>query len=92
MHAHEPIVAFHLELLPKDFGERLAQLVGVSCLSWEEFAERLSIECDRATEWRGGEAPTGGEVCHIMGLALSVPGGKELMLPETFGRNGVESA
>ena len=33
-------------------------------------------------EWRGGEIPTGGEVWHIMRLALSVPGGMEVMLPE----------
>ena len=34
------------------------------------------------TEWRTGTIPTGGEVWHIMRLALSVPGGFEVMLPE----------
>ena len=34
------------------------------------------------TEWRTGTIPTGGEVWRIMHLALSVPGGMEVMLPE----------
>ena len=82
MHANDPIDASYPELFPKDFGERLARLVELTGLSWEEFAERLGVECDRVTEWRGGEVPTGGEVWHIMRLALSVPGGTEVMLPE----------
>ena len=78
--------------VPEDFGERLAQLVELAGLSWEEFAERLGVGCDRGTEWRGGEVPTGGEVWHIMRLALSVPGGTEVMLPERAGldRSGEE--
>ena len=67
------------ELFPEDFGERLTELAG---LSWEEFAQRLGVEDDRVTEWRKGTIPTGGEVWHIMRLALSVPGGFEVMLPE----------
>ena len=34
-------------------------------------------------EWRKGAILTGGEVWHIMRLAWSVPGGIEVMLPET---------
>ncbi len=84
MHANEPIDASYTELFPTDFGERLARLTELAGLTWEEFAERLGVESDRVTEWRGGEVPTGGEVWHIMRLALSVPGGTELM----FSRNG----
>ena len=89
MRANDPIGASYPELFPKDFGDRLARLVELAGLSWEEFAERLGVESDRVTEWRGGEVPTGGEVWHIMRLAMSVPGGTEAMLPETLGRNGL---
>ena len=34
------------------------------------------------TEWRTGTIPTGGEVWHIMRLALSVPCGFKVMVPE----------
>lgn len=85
MHANDHINASHPELFPKDFGERLARLVELSGLSWEEFAERLGVGCDRVTEWREGEVPTGGEVWHIMRMALTVPGGTEVMLPQRAG-------
>ena len=68
---------------PEDFPRRLERLTQLAGLSWEEFAERLGIDDDRVTEWRNGTIPTGGEVCHIMRLALSVPGGIDVMLPET---------
>ena len=87
MHANDPIDASYPDLFPKDFGERLARLVELAGLSWEEFAERLGVGCDRVTEWRRGEVPTGGEVWHIMRLALSVPGGTEVMLPQNAGPN-----
>ena len=85
MRANDPIEASYPELFPKDFGERLAQLVELAGLSWEEFAARLGVECDRVTGWRGGEIPTGGELWHIMRLALSVPGGTKVMLPQKPG-------
>ena len=85
MHANDPIDASYPDLLPKDFGERLARLVELAGLSWGEFAERLGVGCDRVTEWRRGEVPTGAEVWHIMRLALSVPGGTEVMLPQKAG-------
>ena len=85
MHTNDPIDASFPELLPKDCGERLARLVELAGLSWEEFAERLGVECDRVTELRGGEVLTGGEVWHIMCLALSIPGGAEVMLPQQAG-------
>ena len=73
--------------LPEGLGERLERFAEFAGLSWEEFAERLGIEDDRLTDWRNGAIPTGGEVWHIMRLALSVPGGFEVMLPEaTEGR------
>ena len=84
-----PIDASYPELFPKDFGERLVRLVELAGLSWGEFAERLGVGSARVTEWRGGEVPTGAEVWHIMRLALSVPGGMEVMLPRTLGRNGL---
>ena len=62
MHANDPIDASNQELFPKDFGERLARLAEIGGLSWAEFAERLGVERSRATEWRRGEVPTGGEV------------------------------
>ncbi len=63
------------ELFPKDFGERLKRLIEIADLSWQEFAVRLGVDDDRVMEWRNGAIPTGGEVWHIMRLALSVPGG-----------------
>ena len=67
---------------PEDFPQRLERLTQVPGLSWEEFAERLGIEDDRVTEWRTGTIPKGGEVWHILRLALSVPDGFMVMLPE----------
>ena len=67
---------------PEDFPQRLERLSQLVGLSWEELAERLGIEDDRVTEWRTGTIPTGGEVWHIMRLALSVPGGFKVMVPE----------
>ncbi len=71
------------ELFPKDFGQRLERFIELTDLSWEEFADRLGIDYDRVLEWRNGTVPTGGEVWHIMHLAFSVPGGMEVMLPES---------
>ena len=73
---------YHPELLPADFVERLERLLELAGLSWEDFAERLGVEHDRVMEWRAGTIPTGGEVWHIMRLALSVPGGMYVMLSE----------
>ena len=87
MHTNDPIDASYQGLFPKDFGERLERLVDLAGLSWEEFAEGLGVGCDRVPEWRGGEEPTGGEVWHIMRLALSIPGGTEVMLPQQAGPN-----
>ena len=72
----------HPELFPKDFCERLERLRELACLSWEEFAERLSVGDDSVMEWRKGSIPSGGEVWHIMHLASTVPGGVEVMLTE----------
>ncbi len=80
MNANDPIDVSYPELLPKDFDERLARLAELAGLSWEEFAARLGVECDRVTDWRRGEIPTGGEMWLIMRFALSIPGGTELML------------
>ena len=82
MAAGERIEGSYPELFPKDFGERLERLTELAGLSWEEFAQRLGVENDRVAEWRNGTIPTGGEVWHIMRLAFSVPGGREVMLPE----------
>ncbi len=71
------------ELFPKDFGQRLEWFIELTDLSWEDFADRLGIDYDRVLEWRNGTVPTGGEVWHIMHLAFSVPGGMEVMLPES---------
>ena len=82
MAADQRIDDSYPELFPKDYPERLERLTEVAGLSWEEFAQRLGVDADRVTEWRNGAMPTGGEVWHIMRLALSVPGGFEVMLPE----------
>lgn len=80
MHPNDPIYVSYPELLLKDFDERLAQLVELAGLSWEEFAARLGVGCDRVTDWRRGQIPTGGEMWLIMRFASSAYGGTELML------------
>ena len=72
MEASKQIEDSQPELFPKDFGERLRELAG---LSWEEFAERLSADDDRVMEWRKGSVPSGGVVWRIMHLASTVPVG-----------------
>lgn len=74
---------FHPESFPEDFGERLERFIELAGLSWEEFAGRLGIDADRVMECREGAVPTGGEVLPIMRVAWSVPGGIEVMLPES---------
>lgn len=74
---------YYAESFPEDFGERLERFIELAGLSCEEFAERLGIDVERVMEWREGAVPTGGEVWHIMRLAWSVPGGIEVMLPES---------
>ena len=75
----------HSDPFPEDFGERLERLIVLAGISTEEFAERLGIDVDRVMEWREGAVPTGGEVWHIMRVAWTVPGGIEVMLPESAG-------
>ena len=82
MEHRKRIEDFRPEPWPEDFGEQLERLIELAGLSWEEFAERLGVKCDRVMEWRKGTIPTGGEVWHIMRLAWSVPGGLDVMLPE----------
>ena len=67
---------------PDDYPQRLERLIELAGLPWEEFAERLGVEHARVMEWHGGTIPTGGEVWHITRLAMSVPGGIEVMYPE----------
>ena len=78
----EPKEGLCPDLFPKDFGQRLERLTEIAGLSWREFADRLGIDEGRVMEWRRGAIPTGGEVWHIMHLAVSLPGGMELMLAE----------
>ena len=85
MTSRERMEGSYPELFPADFGERLKRLVDLDGLPWEEFAERLGVEYDRAVEWREGAIPTGGEVWHIMRLVSAIPGGIEVMLPEDAG-------
>ena len=82
MGAHERIEGSYPELFPDDYPERLERFIELAGLSWEEFAERLGVELGRVAEWRDGTIPTGGEVWHITRLAMSVPGGLEIMVPE----------
>ena len=59
MHANEPTDATHPELFSRDFGERLARLVELADLSWEEFAERLGVESgEEARSPRAGKCST----------------------------------
>jgi hypothetical protein len=77
MAAHERTENSYPELFPQDLGDRLERFT--------ELAGLLGVELDRVMEWRGGEVPIGGEVWHIMRLALSVSGGMDVMLPEATG-------
>ena len=70
---------------PEDFAERLERLIKLAGLSRDDFAERLGFECDRVAEWFEGAELTGGEVWHVARFAWSIPGGMEIILPETGG-------
>ena len=70
---------------PEDFAERLERLVELAGLSREEFAQRLGFDYDRVAEWFEGAELTGGEVWHVARLAWSIPGGLEVIIPETAG-------
>ena len=50
MDARSRIEGFCPDLSPKDFGERLERLIEMAGLSWDEFAERLGVKCDRVME------------------------------------------
>ena len=73
------------DLFPEDFAERLERLNELAGLSREEFAQRLGIEHDRVAEWFEGAELTGGEVWHVARFAWSIPGGLEIIVPETAG-------
>ncbi len=73
------------ELFPEDYGQRLERLLELADISWEQFADFLGVEYDLVMEWREGAIPSGGQVWQIMHLAWNVPGGMEVMLPETAG-------
>lgn len=79
------------ELFPDDYGQRLERLLELADISWEQFADFLGVEYDLVMGWREGAIPTGGQVWQIMRLAWNVPGGMEVMLPET-GSDGAETA
>ena len=83
MNARKRQEDFHPQPFPEDYGERLERLIELAGLSWEAFGERLGIDVDRVMEWREGALLTGREVWHIMRLAWPVPGGFEVMLPES---------
>ena len=70
---------------PEDFGERLERLIDLAGLSRKEFAERLGIDYDHVSEGFEGAVLTGGEVWRVARLAWSIPGGMEVILPETAG-------
>ncbi len=96
MDARKRYEDFHSDPFPEDFGERLGRLIELADISSEEFAERLGIDVGRVMEWYEGAVPTGmewyegavptgGEVWHIIRVAWTVPGGIEVMLPESAG-------
>ena len=87
MESRERADGSYPELLPEDFAERLERLAELAGVSWVEFAKLVGVESDRVTGWRTGTIPTGGEVWHIMRLALSIPGGKDVMLSKATGLN-----
>ena len=65
---------------PENFGERLEQLKEMTGLSWQKFAELLSVTQRGLLKWRRGGLPSGAYLWAILELASGVPRGFRLML------------
>lgn len=68
--------------LPGDFSDRLAELKERADLTWEEMAETLGIDTRQLFRWRRGSEPSGAAMLGLIQLALQVPGGLSVLLPE----------
>ena len=71
-----------VSLLPDDFPERLTALKEITDLSWDGMAVCLGVDPRQLKYWRDGEAPNGGAMLALVGLAIRVPGGLGELLNE----------
>ena len=69
-------------LIPEDFAERLAQLRGLTGLSWEGLAVAMGVDSRQLLRWRRGGAPNGGAMLALVKLAMRVPGGLAVLTNE----------
>ena len=77
-----PHLTFGASLLPEDFPQRLNRLKRASGLSWDGMAACLGVDPRQLQRWRQGTAPCGDALFAIFRLAVRVPGGLYLLLPE----------
>ena len=71
---------FHAPPWQEDFPQRLARLIELTGLSWQELAERLGVTERSEMKWRRGGMPSRPKFWAIMELACDVPGGFQLKL------------
>jgi transcriptional regulator with XRE-family HTH domain len=83
-----PHLTFGASLLPEDFPQRLNRLKRASGLSWDGMAACLGVDPRQLQRWRQGTAPCGDALFAIFRLAVRVPGGLYLMLPEDINTPG----
>lgn len=76
---HAPVL-YRSGVLPEDFPQRLVALKETSGLSWNGLAEAIGVDVKQLRRWRKGAEPCGGAMLSLVDLALTIPGGIQVLL------------
>ncbi len=76
---HAPVL-YRSGVLPEDFPKRLVALKEASGLSWNGLAEAIGVDVKQLRRWRKGAEPCGGAMLSLVDLALTIPGGIQVLL------------
>lgn len=77
---HHAPVLYRSGVLPEDFPKRLVTLKEASGLSWNGLAEAIGVDVKQLRRWRKGAEPCGGAMLSLVDLALTIPGGIQVLL------------
>ena len=77
---HHTPVLYRSGVLPEDFPKRLVALKEASGLSWNGLAEAIGVDVKQLRRWRKGAEPCGGAMLSLVDLALTIPGGIQVLL------------